>query len=733
MATLLLTAVGTVFGGPFCGALGALAGRQIDGQIFGNGRPSEGPRLKDLQVSTSSYGQPIPRHFGRVRTAGTIIWATDLIENRETASGGKGQPKSTTFSYSASFAIALSSRPITGIGKIWADGNLLRGPDGALSSPGTLRIYYGAGDQPVDPLIAAAEGSRAPACRGTAYVVFDNLELADFGNRIPALTFEVFADTGELSGADMIGGLDLAVDASATFPKLVGYSHESGSVRSMLATLDNVYPLACNIDGPGLRIASRATASGASVPVLSEPASMMDVENPREPGDDSSHRRVTRSTPAARALRYYDIDRDYQPGMQRAAGRADDGQSRTLEFPGTLAAADAAKLADNAVRNARSLRETIRWRVAEIDPAIAPGSIVRVPGHTGLWLVESWEWTEAGVEFDLSRAPPAPSATISADAGNPVLPPIQLPWPTWFMAFELPWDGRGSSADRTIYTATSAGGANWRGASLYRVDGMALQPVGTAGRARSTVGTIVGDLALSLALRFESAAWVQVELLAEDMVLQSASLEAIAGGANRIYCGGEIIQFAHATQTGPQSWRLDGLLRGRGGTEAIALRGHPAQTPFVLLDDTIERLDPAVIPADGSVELAAIGRFDDEPVYASIENIRIGRKPLMPVHPRVAKRIDGSVDLSWTRRARGNWIWADEIDAPLIESREQYRVGLGDVSSPVLQWEVTEPSLTLAGSQWNALAADHPGRMIWVCQIGDFARSDPLSITTISV
>jgi len=57
MATLLLTAVGTLVGGPLGGALGALAGRQIDRAVLGSGGARQGPRLKELSVSTSSYGQ----------------------------------------------------------------------------------------------------------------------------------------------------------------------------------------------------------------------------------------------------------------------------------------------------------------------------------------------------------------------------------------------------------------------------------------------------------------------------------------------------------------------------------------------------------------------------------------------------------------------------------------------------------------------------------------------------
>ena len=62
MATLLLTAVGSAFG-PIGGAIGALVGRSIDSRLFGSAG-KEGPRLKELNVSGSSYGTPIARHFG---------------------------------------------------------------------------------------------------------------------------------------------------------------------------------------------------------------------------------------------------------------------------------------------------------------------------------------------------------------------------------------------------------------------------------------------------------------------------------------------------------------------------------------------------------------------------------------------------------------------------------------------------------------------------------------------
>ena len=50
--------------------------------------------------------------------------------------------------------------------------------------------------------------SSTPAYRGLAYVVFENLALTAFGNRIPQLSFEIFAP---LADPDTAEGLVRAV------------------------------------------------------------------------------------------------------------------------------------------------------------------------------------------------------------------------------------------------------------------------------------------------------------------------------------------------------------------------------------------------------------------------------------------------------------------------------------------------------------------------------------------
>ncbi len=75
----------------------------------------------------------------------------------------------------------------------------------------TYRVYTGSETQAPDSLIAAIEGAdRAPAYRGIAYVVFQRWALAEFGNRVPQLSFEVYrsieAGDEDIKGVVMIPG-----------------------------------------------------------------------------------------------------------------------------------------------------------------------------------------------------------------------------------------------------------------------------------------------------------------------------------------------------------------------------------------------------------------------------------------------------------------------------------------------------------------------------------------------
>lgn len=731
MATLVFSTVGTIFGGAIGGAIGSLVGRQVDAALFG-GSGRQGPRLKELAVTTSSYGQPIPRHFGRMRVAGSIIWATDLVEHSEVQGGGKGAPSVTTFSYTANFAVALSSRPITGIGRIWADGKLLRGEAGDLKTGGTLRIYTGEGDQVVDPLIAEHEGpDRCPAHRGIAYVVFEDLDLSEYYNHIPALTFEVIADAA-FAVQDIIGEVIDDIDAEISLDGVAGFTSDA-SLAEALQQLEQIVPLETDAGGDRLTIA-RARLQDTPV-ALPEPAI---ATGDGDFGAASGY--VRRRSPPLEspptALRYYDLDRDYLPGIQRASGRAAAGEPQTSELAAALSASTARAIIERTARRLDWSRDQISWRTQEVDPAVAPGAVVSLPGHNGRWRITSWEWRDTGVELSLERLAPALASESEAAVTDPgrinALPDLPLAQ-TCVAAFELPWNGMTGTGDQpALFAAISATSANWSGAAIYADAGDGnLQPLGTSGRVRSALGISVDALGAASPFLFDRASRITITLAAPDLHLSTASAAALANGANLALLGSELIQFAEAVPLGGNQWQLSGLLRGRGGTES-AISAHAPGEPFVLLDGRAMPLDSARLGMAPDRQVIAIGRGDPDPVASQVGLSGLTLRPLSPVHPRAGNLPDGSLNLGWTRRARGGWQWRDGVDMPLAEEAERYLVTFGASAAPLATWEVSEPRLEISPVTLATLAAALPGGIFHVRQQGTHALSEALAIASLS-
>ena len=232
MATLVLGAVGSAIGGSIGGTLlglssvaiggmiGSTIGSVVDNWVVSSLAPTqriEGARLDSLRITSATEGAVIPRLFGRMRIGGNIIWATDFREEVSTTTqgGGKGggpKVRTTDYLYYASFAVALCEGEIAGIGRIWADGKPMD-----LSGV-TWRWYPGNEVQSPDPFIAAKMGAaQTPAYRGTAYVVFEDLNLAAFGNRLPQISFEVFRPLADPDTAEGLVKAVTMIPASGEF------------------------------------------------------------------------------------------------------------------------------------------------------------------------------------------------------------------------------------------------------------------------------------------------------------------------------------------------------------------------------------------------------------------------------------------------------------------------------------------------------------------------------------
>ncbi|WP_066650240.1 MULTISPECIES: phage tail protein [Sphingomonas] len=682
MATLLLTAVGAAFGGRIGSAIGAIAGQAIDRELF-KGKGREGPRLTELSVQTSSYGSPIPAIFGTMRVAGTVIWSTDLIESTSKTSNGKGQPSTTNYSYSASFAVALSGRPIKRVGRIWADGNLLRGSGGDFKTATGFRLHTGGEDQPVDPLIAAAEGALAPAHRGLAYAVFEHLQLADFGNRIPSLTFEVFADEGPVAIgtiAEAIGAGLVSADRATTV--LAGFSAYGDSARGTLGALIEVggYWLAptggtLTLRGDGLP--ERAIAdegAGAGQRGARAVRQIAAIE----------------TVPQLITLAHYDPARDYQTGVQRARRPGPGERSIRIEVAAAIDAGPAKAMAEAKLRRAEAGRETRRIAHGWSALDLAPGAVVSIAGEAGRWRVTGWSLEAMVLTLDLVRLGSAVAGS-PASSGRVLASPDVAAGPTIIHAFELPaLDDTLLSSPRVLVAAAGTG-AGWRRAALlYSTDnGGRWTPAGSTALP-AVIGTVAAPpRAAGSALR-DLVSSVEVELARTDMVLADADDAALDSGANLALVGDELLQFGEAVPIGPARWRLSRLLRGRRGTE-FAAGAQQVGDRFVLIErEALVAIDLPVTAIGRQIAVMASGVGDSEGP-ARVDMVVTGASvlPASPVHLRIDH--DAGM-LRWARRSRTGWRWIDGSDVPLSEESEAYRIDFANGASV----ETQAPALAIA-------------------------------------
>jgi hypothetical protein len=176
---------------------GWLLGSTIGSLLFNKVPDQEGPRLTDLTITSSAYGAPIPIGWGTLRMGGNIIWSSGIREVSTTERVGKGGgTKVTNYTYFASFAIAMAEGEAADVLRVWADGKLIFDKRGTGTSVAKasfkMRFYPGSETQLPDPLIEAVEGAgNVPAHRGLCYLMFEDLALEDFGNRIPNITAEI--------------------------------------------------------------------------------------------------------------------------------------------------------------------------------------------------------------------------------------------------------------------------------------------------------------------------------------------------------------------------------------------------------------------------------------------------------------------------------------------------------------------------------------------------------------
>jgi len=611
--------------------------------------------------------------------------------------------------------VALSSRAVRRVRRVWADGKLIRGEAGDWKVATKFRFYPASEDQAIDPLIASVEGiENTPAYRGVALAVFEQLELLEFGNRIPVLTFELQADEDEptarailsdISGGSIVGGADHAI---------AGYAGSGATLGDAVAPLLDIEQVELCSSGDRLSASAGDLAITLGDHELGCGLTMAVARR-------MVRRTSTADLPSRLSVRYFDSLLDYQGGEQQAVWSTDSRGSRRLELPAVLTATSAKTLAHNALTRIWDGRETaqfslpIRFAGARIGDRL-------VTSNLGEWRITSRTLESLVLHFECRRVA-GQAVLIEAAPGRTLAPIDRVAEPSDIVLLDLPAMNE-LAAEPVLGVAASGGQQPWRALPVaLTTEGMdsielVVPKRAVLGWARSLLLPGSGEL-------FDETSSVVVELRDDDW-LQSCTSDELLAGANLAALGSELIQFAQVEPLGSKRYRLSRLLRARYGTE-WASSSHAQGERFVLIAQSSLVLTALSRSAVGrNVVAVGNGRGDAAaPGSARILYLAEAFRPPAPCHVRYARMDGGGLQVSWVRRSRVGYDWSDYLDAPLAEESERYQATFVGSAGSITK-EVQEQGCSLSSAELFKVGSSP--LQLSVVQVGTLAPSRPILV-----
>lgn len=404
-------------------------------------------------------------------------------------------------------------------------------------------------------------------------------------------------------------------------------------------------------------------------------------------------------------LAFSDGDADYRSAAARSRRLA--GAARrevSVETAIVTRMAEGQRLADQRLQEVWAGREQVEFDLSPRCLDLEPGDVVglSVDGHDRLFrltrisdgpsrrasgrAVEPAIYTNSGQRGGV-RPPPR---SVPALPGRPYVVPLALPIvrtqppPLLMLAgFAQPWPGA-----LAVWRADEAG---------------QFEPFRLI-EASSIVGETLQELPPGPIWRSDRRNRLEVRLRGGS--LSSVPVEAALAGANALALldeAGEveIVTAGQVELVGPRQFRLSGLLRGLGGSEAAATRVLPTGSRVVVLDGAAVSLTSDIADL-GRPRRFRIGPAQRDLGDATMVEITAGASPaallpLSPVRPR-ARRHVGGISLSWIRRTRIDGDSWDLLEVPLGEESERYAVTILDGTTPLRRFETT-------GHSWSYPAA----------------------------
>ncbi|THV25808.1 baseplate multidomain protein megatron [Peteryoungia ipomoeae] len=517
-------------------------------------------------------------------------------------------------------------------------------------------------------------------------------------------------------------------DVSGVCGDLGGYvKADLNAARDLIEPLIDLFQIDVAEDGGKLRFRSRTAASLAARTIETLAA----IEGEPLWRETRSHD----SDFASEALlTFYDPAADYGEASVRSR-KVEAATHRQLarDLPAVMAEEVAISAVEGWLRDNRLSRRRLELALSPQEVAVEPGDVLQfAEGPKGRFLVTD---IADGLERRITLRGFAGKVSAPAAAHDPGRLPPQDPgagFAPQLVFLDLPLlEGGGGDASIAGFARP------WRRVAVSR----SLESEGYRLRLALDRPAVMGRLAAPLGAgpvgRFDRAQTVVIDVVGG--ALSSASRMAVLAGENRLAVRAangqfEVIGFLEAEEVASRRFRLSGLLRALGGTEAAMRAGASVGADVVLLDGAVR---PLALEA-GERGLAAnwlfepVGQVSARAGPISFAGGMMAVTPLSPVHARVRRLTDGDLDISWIRRGRMDADGWEPRDITLDEPEERYRLEiLNGEGQPLRRLELTEPRYRYAataevfdfGSRQGALGLS-------IRQIGRQAIGPPLTVLT---
>lgn len=427
---------------------------------------------------------------------------------------------------------------------------------------------------------------------------------------------------------------------------------ESTSIRSILTTLSQAYMFDM-VDSIGiLRFVPRQVTP---VKTLTESDIGFNTGNYAQTRY-TGKRLQGISLPKSIALTYYDASLDYNTFTQVAQFHTfSEGQDVTLAVPVTMSAQQAKKVSELTLINSHLESTTYNFSTSYKHIDLEPGDVVSSPmGLIRITKIQESSDSEGILQFDATDA--GGELAIEGSNLSPVIPPPSTNIPLtigYSQAFFIdPPNLNSTDVDVRLYAAVHGyGAAGWPGAMIYcsTNNGASYTLIGES-NTEATIGLVSTATASADYHVVDNVSTISVTLKTGSLL--SVGDSDFWAGKNAAMIGQELIYFKNATLTGPKTYTLTGLLRGRQGTEQY-VGTHVANELFCLMNSAVIKI--ALQDSDrGTVKKYKIVTKGSDISKVAAEDVNCVSNNVMMWTVTNAKIVKTGTDytLSWDERVR---------------------------------------------------------------------------------